>query len=138
MSRWLLVALLALQVHFAASYLVPLDDKSQREFGGLLPWFWPWAYGDGGLLGQITVGAGFPMVGFYVAMTAATILALAALAVAGVWIPTEWWRSLALAGALFLAGLMVLFFGPTKLLPLAVAMLTAYLAVVRPGVFDTA
>ena len=33
MSNWVLVVLLGLQAHFAASYLVPLDERSQREFG---------------------------------------------------------------------------------------------------------
>jgi hypothetical protein len=60
MLKWILVALLALQVHFAASYLVPLDHTAQAAFGGLLGWFWPWSYGDGGLLGQITPAGGFP------------------------------------------------------------------------------
>jgi hypothetical protein len=41
MSRWILVALLLLQAHFAASYLVPLDEPSQREFWGLLRRLWP-------------------------------------------------------------------------------------------------
>jgi hypothetical protein len=71
MSKWLLVAGLALEAHFAASYLVPLDEPSQKEFGGLLRWFWPWAFGDGGLLGQITPAAGFPMTGFILAAPAA-------------------------------------------------------------------
>jgi len=57
MSKWMLVLLLGLEAHFAASYLVPLDAPSQREFGGLLRWFWPWAYGDGGPLGQVTPAA---------------------------------------------------------------------------------
>ena len=43
MQKWLLIALLVAQVHFAASYLVPLDAQSQGEFGGLLRWFWPWS-----------------------------------------------------------------------------------------------
>ncbi len=84
MSKWILVVLLGLQAHFA-SYLVPLDEPSQAEFGGLLLWFWPWAYGDAGPLGQITRGAGFPIVGFFLAATTGGVLALAALAVAGVW-----------------------------------------------------
>ena len=41
MSKWILIAFLVLQAHFAASYLVPLDEPSQREFGGLLRWLWP-------------------------------------------------------------------------------------------------
>jgi hypothetical protein len=41
MSKWVLVILLGLQAHFAASYLVPLDEQARAEFGGLLRWFWP-------------------------------------------------------------------------------------------------
>jgi len=97
MQKWLIVAGLVLQAHFAASYLVLLDAPSQKEFGGLLRWFWPWAYGDAGPLGQITPAAGFPIVGFYVAVAAA-LLALAALAVVGLWLPSEWGRPLAVGG----------------------------------------
>jgi hypothetical protein len=136
MSRWLLIALLALQVHFAASYLVPLDKQSQGEFGGLLPWFWPWSYGDGGVLGQITVAAGFPIAGFYVAVTAAALLALSALAVAGLWIPLDWWRQLAITGAVALVSLMLLFLAPTKLIPITAAVATLYVSLARPTVFE--
>ena len=90
MSKWILVIVLGLQVHFAVSYLVPLDTASQREFGGLLRWAWPWAYGDGGPLGQITTSAGFPIAGFFLAATTGCVLALAALAVAGIWVPVVW------------------------------------------------
>jgi hypothetical protein len=83
MSKWILVAVLGLQVHFATSYLVPLDAESQRVFGGLLRWAWPWADGDRGPLGQVTATRGFPLAGFFLAMAAAALLALAALAVAG-------------------------------------------------------
>jgi hypothetical protein len=86
MQKWLLVGLLLLPLHFAASYRVPLDAQSQGEFGGLLRWFWPWSYGDSGLLGQITRASGFPIAGFYVAMAAGGVLGLAALAVAGIWV----------------------------------------------------
>ena len=41
MSHWLLVLLLGLDAHFAASYIVPLDQAGQGAFGGLLRWFWP-------------------------------------------------------------------------------------------------
>ena len=135
MSKWVLVAILGLQAHFAASYLVPLDAPSQKEFGGLLRWFWPWAYGDGGPLGQITPATGFPIAGFFVAVTAAGLLILAALAVAGIWVPTSWWRPLATGGAALLFCLMALFFGPTKLIPLAVALGTLYIAVWNPALF---
>ena len=41
MAKWLFAALLVLQVHFAASYLVPLDRETQETFGGLLMLAWP-------------------------------------------------------------------------------------------------
>jgi hypothetical protein len=134
MSKWILVVLLGFQVHFAASYLVPLDAPSQREFGGLLGWFWPWSYGDGGPLGQITT-AGFPITGFFLAVTTGGVLALAALAVAGIWIPVGWWRVLATVGAALLLCLIVLFFGPTKLIPILFAVGTLYVAVNKPAAF---
>jgi len=137
MSRWLLIVLLGLQVHFAASYLVPLDKQAQGEFGGLLGWAWPWSYGDGGLLGQITLATGFPIPGFYLAMTAAGLLVLSALAVAGIWVPIDWWRPLAALGAFALLCLMLLFFGPTKLIPILAAVSTVYFAVARPTLFET-
>ena len=118
MSKWALVVLLGLQAHFAASYLVPLDAPSQREFGGLLRWFWPWAQGDSGPLGQMT-SAGFPLPGFFLAMATAGLFVLAGLAVFGMWVPFAWWRTLTIAGAVLSLLLMLLFPGPTKLLPLA-------------------
>jgi hypothetical protein len=137
MSKWVLVALLGLQAHFAASYLVPLDERSQGEFGGLLRWFWPWAYGDGGPLGQVTMGAGFPLPGFFLAMATAALFLLAALAAAGIWVPSGWWRPLAIAGAALLLCLMALFFGPTKLIPMAFALSTLYGALGKPTAFAT-
>ncbi|HSK10966.1 MAG TPA: hypothetical protein VK911_15395 [Vicinamibacterales bacterium] len=121
MPRWLFMTLLLLQAHFAASYLVPLDEGAQREFGGLLRWAWPWSIGDGGPLGRMTA-TGFPLAGFFIAVTAATMLFLAALALLRWWIPFDWWRALAMAGAALSLVLMVLFFGPTKLLPMATAL----------------
>jgi hypothetical protein len=117
MLRWAFVALLALQAHFAASYLVPLDDQAQRTFGGLLRWVWPWAIGDGGPLGRVT-SSGFPIAGFFLAVTAAGVLIAGALAVARLWVPFDWWRWLAISGALLSLLLMASFFGPTKLLPI--------------------
>lgn len=136
MPNWMLVALLGLEVHFAASYLVPLDEHSQREFGGLLRWLWPWAYGDDGPLGQITP-AGFPIAGFFLAVTAGGVLLLAALAAAGLWVPRAWWPALATAGSALLVCLMALFSGPTKLIPMAFALITAYIALARPSAFAT-
>ncbi len=137
LSKWLLVALFGLEAHFAASYLVPLDERSGREFGGLLRWFWPWSYGDAGLLGQITPATGFPIAGFYVAMVAAALLMLAALATAGWWVPTAWWPLLSAAGAVALLCLMGPFVGPTKVIPMLFAVGTLYLAVSKPGLFAT-
>ena len=137
LSRWMLVVLLGLEAHFAASYLVPLDERTGKEFGGLLRWFWPWSYGDGGLIGQITPATGFPIVGFWVAMMAAALLALAALAAVGLWVPVAWWPVLAVAGAAALLCLLGLFVGPTKVIPMLFALGTVYLALTRPAVFAT-
>jgi hypothetical protein len=120
MLKWLFIALLALQAHFAASYLVPLDAQAQQTFGGLLRWAWPWSIGDSGPLGRMTT-SGFPLAGFFLAVTAGGALILAAMAVARVWVPFGWWRVLAIAGAVLSLLLMVLFFSPTKLLPMAAA-----------------
>ena len=133
MSKWILVALLLLQAHFAASYLVPLDETSQREFGGLLRWLWPWADGDGGPLGRVTTSSGFPIAGFWLAATAGLAFILAAMAAAGIWVPSPWWRGLATAGAALLICLMALFFGPTKVVPAGVALLTLYVALREPA-----
>jgi hypothetical protein len=119
--RWAFVALLSLQAHFAASYLVPLDERAQREFGGLLRWAWPWSIGDSGPLGRMT-STGFPLPGFFLAAISATALILAALAVAGIWVPFDWWRPLGITGAVLSLILMALFFGLTKLLPIATAL----------------
>jgi hypothetical protein len=121
MHKWLFAALLALQAHFAASYLVPLDAQAQRTFGGLLRWAWPWSIGDGGPLGQLTAAA-IPLPGFFVAVTAATVLILAAMAVINLWVPFRWWKPLAIAGAVLSIVLMALFPGLTKLLPAATAL----------------
>ena len=137
MSKWILVALLALQAHFAASYLVPLDGPSQREFGGLLRWAWPWSDGDGGLLGRVTTGEGGPLPSLFLALLAGTAFLLAALAVIGWWVPAAWVRPLAGAGAALLLGLLALFFGPTKLLPIALALGTLYLSLVHPAALAT-
>jgi hypothetical protein len=137
MSKWILVVLLGLEAHFAASYLVPLDERSQREFGGLLRWFWPWANGDSGPLGQVPTTAGFPIAGFFLAVTTVGALVLAALAAAGIWVPATWWRVLATVGAVLLVCLMALFFGPTKLLPIVLALGTLYVALTHPTVFAT-
>lgn len=118
MPKWLLVTLLLVQAHFCASYLVPLDAEGQRTFGGLLRWLWPWADGDHGPLGTVTAGSGFPVAGFFVAVTAAALFIASALAVLGWLVPTDWWRGLAGIGAVLSLVLLVLFLSPTKILPM--------------------
>jgi hypothetical protein len=94
MSKELLAALLVLQAHFAASYLVPLDREAQETLGGLLRWAWPWSGGYSGPLGQVTVSFGFPLSGFFLAVGAAGLFLLAALTVIGIWVPFGWGYSL--------------------------------------------
>lgn len=118
MWNWLFSAFLVLQAHFAASYLVPLDSEAQREFGGLLRWVWPWSIGDSGLLGQIPASLDLPLSGLFIAITAATLVVLAALAVVEIWVPFHWWRVLAGGGAILSLLLMAGFFGATKILPM--------------------
>lgn len=36
----------------------------------------------------------------------------------GIWLPHDWWRSLAIVGTGLELALMIGFFGPTKLLPI--------------------
>jgi hypothetical protein len=128
MSKWLFAALLALGAHFQASYLVPLDKQAQREFRGLLRWAWPWADGDSGPLGVTTASSGFPISGFFVAVASAGFFVLAALAVAGIWVPIYWWRFSAIAGAILSLVLMTMFFGPTKLIPIALDVFVLWAA----------
>jgi hypothetical protein len=128
-DRWVFAALLLVQAHFAASYVVPLDEESQREFGGLLRWVWPWSGGDSGLLGQVTVASGFPLSGFVLAAGAATLFVLAVLAVVDVRVPFGWWRVLAGSGAVLSLLLMAGFFGATKLLPMALDVVVLWAAV---------
>ncbi len=119
MPRWVFVALLVLGAHFGASYLVPLDREAQQTFGGLLKWAWPWADGDSGPFGRVTVSSGFPLSGFFLAVTSASLFFLAALGIAEFWVPFRWWRWSAFAAALLSVILMALFFGPRKLIPMA-------------------
>lgn len=128
-SEWLFAALLVLQAHFAASYLVPLDREAQKEFGGLLRWLWPWSGGDNGLLGQVTVASGSPLPGILLAVTAATLFFLAAVAVVGIRVPFGWWRVLAGGGAILSLLLMVGFFGATKVLPMALDLVVLWAAI---------
>src|SRR5215211_9282476 len=128
MFKWLFAVLLLLGAHFAASYLVPLDREAQQTFGGLLRWAWPWSDGDSGPLGQVTVSSGFPLSGFFLAVTTAGLFFLAALAVVGIWVPFSWWRVLAAGGAILSLLLMAAFFGPTKLLPMALDLVVLWAA----------
>lgn len=127
--RWLFSALLVLQAHFAASYLVPLDEQAQREFGGLLRWVWPWSGGDSGLLGQVTVASGSPLPGIFLAISAASLFFLAALAVVGFRVPFHWWRVLAGGGAILSLVLMAGFFGATKVVPMALDLVVLWAAI---------
>lgn len=136
MSKWVLVIVLGLQAHFAASFLVPLDRQAQREFGGLLRWFWPWSYGDGGPLGQLTPSGDPPLAGLFLALSAAALFILAALAAAGLWLPAGWIRALSAVGAVLLVCLLALFFGPTKLVPMAIALGSIYMALARPALVN--
>jgi len=129
MAKWLFAALLLLGAHFTASYLVPLDSQAQQEFGGRLRWAWPWSDGDSGLLGQVTVSSGVPFSGFVLAATAAVLFFLAALAVVGWWVPFNWWRVLVTGGAIFSLLLMVGFFDPRKLLPMALDLAVLWAAI---------
>lgn len=128
MFKWLAAVVLVIEAHFVASYLVPLDEQAKATFGGLLGWAWPWAYGNGGPLGQISPESGFPIVGFYVAVTATGLFLLSALSLVGIWLPQSWWRALAIAGAIVSLFLMVVFFGPTKLLPIAADLVVLWAA----------
>jgi hypothetical protein len=122
MSKLFFAVILAIQAHFAASYLVPLDEQAQGTFGGLLRWAWPWSDGDSGPLGTVSSTEGFPLVGFFIAVSAAGLLILAAMAVVGIWVPFDWWRVLTIAGAALSIVLLVLFLGFTKLIPIALAI----------------
>ena len=128
MLKWLFAALLVLQAHFAASYLVPLNREAQETFGGLLRWAWPWSIGDGGLLGRIPASGEYPTSGVWLAGGAALMFFLAALAVVGIWVPIGWWRVLAMGGAILSLSLMAGFFGPTKLLPMALDLVVLWAA----------
>ena len=129
MSKWLFAALLILQAHFAASYLVPLDREAQGTFGGLLRWAWPWSIGDGGLLGRIPASGDYPVSGVFLGGIAAVAFFLAAMAVVGIWVPFGWWRMLAMGGVILSLLLMAGFFGTTKLLPMALDLIVLLAAI---------
>jgi hypothetical protein len=75
------------------------------------------------------VSSGFPLSGFFLAVSAAGLFFLAALAVVGIWVPFGWWRVLAVGGAILSLFLMAAFFGPTKLLPMALDLVVVWAAV---------
>jgi hypothetical protein len=128
MGRWLFAAILLLGAHFGASYLVPLDARAQQTFGGLLKWAWPWADGDSGPLGVTTASSGFPIRGFFVAVTSAGLFFLAALAVLGKWVPFPWWRPLAIIGAGLSLFVMLMFFDSRKVIPIALNVFVLWAA----------
>jgi hypothetical protein len=136
MSKWLLVFILLVQAHFAASYLVPLREEDESAMGGVLRWAWPWANGDDGPLGTLVADGDNPLAGIFLGLVSASLLILAAMAVAGWWVPGGWWRALATTGAALLVVLMALFFGPTKLIPLAFALGTLFVTLARPDTFS--
>jgi hypothetical protein len=119
--KWLLAVLLVVQAHFAASYLVPADKRTQGEFGGLLRWIWPWSEGDRGLFGARTP-PNLPLPGLWIAIAAAVLPFMAALATIGVWVPVEWWKALVVAGAGLSVVLMLGFLSPPKLVPLVLGV----------------
>src|SRR5919202_1263380 len=127
--KWAFAALLLLQAHFAASYLVPLDKEAQATFGGLLRWAWPWSIGGSGILGRIPVSGEYPVIGVWLAGGVALLFILAALAVVGWWVPFGWWRVMAIGGAILSLLLMIGFFGATKLLPMALDLFVLWAAI---------
>jgi hypothetical protein len=129
MLKWLFAALMVLQAHFAASYLVPLDREAQGEFGGLLRWAWPWSISDGGLLGRIPASGDYPLSGIFLAGGAALMFILAALAVVGWWVPFGWLRVLAMGGAILSLLLMAGFFGATKVVPMVLDLVVLWAAI---------
>lgn len=118
MNKWLLGAILALAAHFSASFLVPLDQQAQKTFAGLMKWVWPWAIGNKGIFGPLNPEA-MPLPALWAALISATLLIVATLAVVGIWVPFTWWKVAAIAGAVVSIVLMAMFFGPTKVLPIA-------------------
>ena len=109
MSKWIWIIALGLQAHFGASYVAPTQPHL-----GLFNYAWPWVAGDRGIFGVHP-----NLLGIVLAGSAGLTSILAALAVGGIWVPTDWWRTLATVGAGLEMILMIGFFGPTKLLPIA-------------------
>ncbi len=109
MNKWLWAGILAFEAHFGTSYVAPTAKGL-----GLFNYVWPWAAGDSGIFGQSPT-----LVGIWLGGGAGLLFILALLALFGIWVPAHWWRDLAMAGAAVSLVLMVGFFGPTKLIPIA-------------------
>ncbi len=122
MSKWRWALVLVIQAHFAASYVAPTQPHL-----GLFNYVWPWAVGDRGILGVHP-----NLLGIALAGSAGLASLLAALAVAGIWVPQAAWRGLAVVGAALELVLMIGFFGPTKLLPIALDV-AVLVAIVKKG-----
>ena len=60
-------------------------------------------------------------VGLVITFAAGLTMVMAVLSEFGIWVPTGWWRVLAVTSAALSIVLMLLFFGFTKVLPVAVA-----------------
>ena len=75
-----------------------------------------------------TASAGIPITGFFIAVTSAGLFVLAALAVTGIWLPFNLWRWCSSAGAVLSLFLMVMFFGATKIIPIAVDVFVLWAA----------
>lgn len=132
--RWWFAVLFVIQAHFCASFLVPLDTQAKSTFGGLLGWAWPWGIGDSGLAGtrDLTVG-GMSVPVFFVAMLAAAAFIVAALSVFGWLVPAPWWRYAAFVGAVASLFVMAMYFGPTKLIPIAGDLAVIWLVLSPPA-----
>ncbi|HEU5286905.1 MAG TPA: hypothetical protein VFV20_00740 [Candidatus Limnocylindria bacterium] len=119
MWTWLVVGLLVLQAHFAISYIVPIDRANLDGWlPSLISWVFPWGQGDRGLLNASGSSEGFAL-GFFIA-AAATLLSLGAiLAVFGLVVPHDWWKALTIAGAVVSIVLLLGFFEPHKVVPIA-------------------
>ena len=77
----------------------------------------------------MTVSGGFPLPGFFLAVTTAALFVLATLAVFHLWVPGAWWRPLAGAASVLSVALMVLFLGPTKLVPIVCDVLVLWVTI---------
>jgi hypothetical protein len=118
MTTWMVALLLALQAHFAISYIVALDRANLEGWlPQLISWAFPWGQGDRGFLNP-TGSTEAMALGFFIA-AGSTLLSLAGvLSVLGIWLPREWWRPLAAAAAAVSLILLLGFFEPHKIVPI--------------------